>query len=150
MAEGLVAVSSTDLMPMFLRDGSGQRFGRVRRVRRAAEQDWLYVTDPRDGLSVGTADLVLVTAEMNRFEQLHSILGRPAAADVAVPSSRPPKHDWDAMWVHVLQRDHEHGLPETQREFVSEIEEWFIRRSPDADSPDDRTIRRRLTPAGGR
>ena len=51
------------------------------------------------------------------------------------------------MWVHVLQRVHEQGLPETQREFVSEIQEWFIRRSPDGDAPDERTIRRRLTPA---
>jgi hypothetical protein len=91
-------------------------------------------------------DLVLVAVEMSRFEQQHSIFGRPAAT-ATVPSAHPFKCDWGAMWVHVLQRVHEQGLPETQREFVSEIQEWFIRRSPDGDAPDERTIRRRLTPA---
>ena len=94
-------------------------------------------------------DLVLIAAEMIRFEAAAQHL-RPTPS---APPSRAPvlsshlKYDWDAMWVHVLQRVHEQGLPETQREFVSEIQEWFIRRSPDGDAPDERTIRRRLTPA---
>lgn len=145
LVEGLVAINVTDVMPMFRRNGPG--LGHVRRVRRADEQNWLYITDPSDGIAVGQDDLVLVAAEMNRFEQQHSIFGRPAAAAIAVPGPHPSKYDWDAMWVHVLQRVHEQGLPETQREFVNEIQEWFIRRSPDGDAPDERTIRRRLTPA---
>ena len=123
------------------------RCGRVRRVRRPDEPDWLYITDPSEGVSASADDLVLVAAEMSRFEQRHSIFGRPAAAAIAVPSPHLSRYDWDAMWVRVLQRVHEQGLPETQREFVSEIQEWFIRRSPDGDAPDERTIRRRLTPA---
>jgi hypothetical protein len=145
--EGLVAISAAEVMPMFRCDRPGPAFGRVRRVRRSDERHWLYITDPIEGVAVGLDDLVLVAADMNRFEQQHSIFGRPAAAAIAVPNSHASKYDWDAMWVHGLQRVHEQGLPETQREFVSEIQEWFIRRSPDGDAPDERTIRRRLTPA---
>jgi hypothetical protein len=76
-----------------------------------------------------------------------AVIPNPVAA-IAVPASpHPSTYDWDAMRVQVLQRVHEQGLPETQREFVNEIQEWFIRRSPDGDAPDERTIRRRLTPA---
>ena len=96
VAEGLVTVSTTDLMPMFRRDG-GLECGRVRRVRRPDEPDWLYITDPSDGVAVGADDLVLVAAEMTRFEQRHSIFSRPAAAAIAVPSSHPSRYDWDAM-----------------------------------------------------
>jgi hypothetical protein len=145
--EGLVATSAAEVMPMFRHVGSGLEHCRVRRVRRADEQNWLYITDPTDGVAVGPEDLVVVAAEMSRFEQENSIFGRAPSAAIAVPSSHPSKYDWDAMWVHVLQRVHEQGLPETQREFVNEIQEWFIRRSPDGDAPDERTIRRRLTPA---
>jgi hypothetical protein len=146
IVEGLMAISMNDLMPMFRRDGSGPDTRRVRRVR--SERRWLYVTDPSEGLMVSKADLVLMAGEMARFEDEHRIYGRRSAPAVAVPiMSSQSKYDWDAMWVHVLQRVHEQGLPETQREFVNEIQDWFIRRSDDGDAPDERTIRRRLTPA---
>ncbi|MBM9593429.1 hypothetical protein [Roseitranquillus sediminis] len=145
--EGLVAISVTDVMPMFRRDGSGPNSSRVRRLR-PENCEWRYITDPPKGLTVKKVDLVLTAAEMNRFEVEHSIFERRATPAVPAPvASSHLKYDWDAMWVHVLQRVHEQGLPETQREFVSEIQEWFIRRSADGDAPDERTIRRRLTPA---
>lgn len=146
VVEGLMAISMTNLMPMFRRDRSAPETSHVRRVR--SEHTWLYITDPNEGLMVAKADLVVMADEMIRFEEEHSIYRRRSAPSVAVPvTASQSKYDWDAMWVHVLQRVHEQGLPETQREFVNEIQDWFIRRSTDGDAPDERSIRRRLTPA---
>ena len=55
-------------------------------------------------------------------------------------------YDWDAMYVAVIKRIHEHGLPDTQAEFVGEFQEWFARRDEKGEAPDERTIRRRLNP----
>jgi hypothetical protein len=148
VVSGLVAIPTTDLLPMFRRDGSGPDCCQVARVRRTDDPGWLFITNPSDGVPVEKADFVVMADEMIRFEEEHSIYRRRSAPAVAVPvTSSQSKYDWDAMWVHVLQRVHEQGLPETQREFVNEIQDWFIRRSDDGDAPDERTIRRRLTPA---
>ena len=50
------------------------------------------------------------------------------------------------MYVAVIKRIHEHGLPETQAEFIGEFQEWFARRDEKGEAPDERTIRRRLNP----
>ncbi|WP_445803076.1 hypothetical protein [Yoonia sp.] len=53
---------------------------------------------------------------------------------------------WDGMYIFLIRRVHEHGVPETQAEWVGEVQEWFVKKSESGEVPDERTIRRRLTP----
>ncbi|WP_245243341.1 hypothetical protein [Pararhodobacter sp. SW119] len=66
---------------------------------------------------------------------------RPAAR--AAPGK---DYDWDGMYVAIIRRVHEHGVPASQADWVSEVQDWFVIRSEGTAVPDERTIRRRLTP----
>jgi hypothetical protein len=43
-------------------------------------------------------------------------------------------------------RIHERGIPASQGELVAEMQEWFVEHSDGNDVPDERSIRRRITP----
>lgn len=46
----------------------------------------------------------------------------------------------------VALRIHERGLPASQGELVAEMQEWFVTHSNGNEVPDERSIRRRITP----
>ncbi|WP_411957160.1 hypothetical protein [Paracoccus homiensis] len=50
------------------------------------------------------------------------------------------------MNVALILRIHDDGLPATQAELISEMQDWFADRSNGDRIPDGRTIRRRITP----
>src|SRR5690606_24486544 len=102
--------------------------------------EWEFITEPSGGLVVAKADILISAAEVARIEEENEMIRRPSRAQST------SKYDWHAMYVAVVKRIHEHGLPETQAEFVGEFQEWFSRRSENGDAPDERTIRRRLNP----
>lgn len=140
---GLVALHGADLMALFRRYGSAPTRFSVKRVRPIGESEWQLITTPAEGLVLDTADIQIMASEIERFEQENQMLPggrRSSSAQVTY------KYDWDAMYVAVIKRIFEHGLPDTQAEFVGEFQEWFARRDPNGDAPDERTIRRRLNP----
>jgi hypothetical protein len=139
---GMVALHAADMIPMFRRDGTGPSEVRVYRVKSLDEPDakFRFVTHPTTGIAVHRSDILITAADVKRFEDTHELARKPSSA----PSTT--KYDWDAMYVAVMKRIHEHGLPETQAEFVGEFQEWFARRDPNGEAPDERTVRRRLNP----
>lgn len=139
---GMVALHAADMIPMFRRDGTGPSEVRVYRVKSLDEPDakFRFVTQPTTGIAVHRSDILITAADVRRFEDTHELARKPSSA----PSTT--KYDWDAMYVAVMKRIHEHGLPETQAEFVGEFQEWFARRDPNGEAPDERTVRRRLNP----
>lgn len=139
---GMVEICAADLMPMFRNDGSGPEEFPVLRIRSIDKPDgqWEIITDPASGVPVSKKDLRLRAADVERFEDEHDLLQRGRGR------GGKDRYDWDGMYVAVCKRIHESGLPETQAEFVAEMQEWFMRRLPTGDAPDERTIRRRLTP----
>lgn len=141
IVSGLVTVGAACIMPMFRRHGPAPTSCLVKRIHRHDDEDWLFITDPLGGVEVHIGDLVVTTQELARFEEEHEIFKRSLGG--AGPSL---KYDWDGMYLQVIVRIHEQGLPETQTEFVGEMQEWFSRRSETGDAPDERTIRRRLNP----
>lgn len=50
------------------------------------------------------------------------------------------------MYITLMVRIHEEGLPATQAEWLGEVQEWFVANSESGEVPDEWTIRRRLTP----
>ena len=55
-------------------------------------------------------------------------------------------YDWEGMLQALVLRIYERGLPTSQGELVAEMQEWFVEHSDGNDVPDERSIRRRITP----
>lgn len=138
--DGLVGVPPADLMLMFRRDGSGPNSTVVRRIRpNESGGAWLRITDPEQGIEIEAVDVMIAGAEMERFEDAHALTKRVA------PGGSASKYDWDGFYTALIRRVHNDGLPDTQRELVSEMQGWFERRSKDGDAPDESTIRRKIS-----
>lgn len=139
---GMVIIHAFDTGALFRRDWTGPEEVRVHRVKPADKPDteYQFLTSPKDGIVITRSDLYVTAADVAKFEDEHELTRKPSSA------GGTSKYDWDAMYVAVTKRIHEHGLPETQAEFVGEFQEWFARRDPNGEAPDERTVRRRLNP----
>lgn len=138
---GFVAVSVPDILPLFGHGESAPGHQRLKRIRTLGEADWQIVTQPVEGISVTLADLMILADEAVRFEEACDLQRRPAAHIGSTTD-----YDWDGMYLTLVLRLHEQGVPPTQAELVGELQEWFVRTSQSGKVPDERTIRRRITP----
>lgn len=137
---GYVAVPVTDILQMFRRCGTGPTRSHLRRVRPKSQGEWIMIDDPA-GIEVTLADLLIMAEDARRFETDCDLLRRPASH---IGSSA--RYDWDGMYIALMVRIHDQGLPATQAEWLGEVQEWFVATSESGEVPDERTIRRRLTP----
>ncbi len=138
---GIVIVSAADMMQMFRRHGPSDEECRVFRVQQKGSAEWLYVTDPAAGVQIKQGDLLLMADEVRRFEDERDLMRRPASTTGA--STRYP---WEAMYISLILRVHERGLPATQAEFIAEVQEWFTQNSPSGEIPEESTTRKKIAP----
>ena len=138
---GEVIVSAFDILPMFRRCGTGPQYSRVRRVRNRGETEWLLITDPVDGMEVSVADLLIAGPQVQRFEEKNQLFPRVSGGSGSVSP-----YDWEGMLQALTLRIHDKGLPASQGELVAEMQEWFVAQSDGGEVPDERSIRRRITP----
>jgi hypothetical protein len=137
---GYVVVSVTDILQMFRRCGTGPTKSLLRRVRPKDQDEWVMIADP-GGIEVTLADLLIMAEDVRRFETDCDLLRRPAAH-----IGSTARYDWDGMYIALMVRIHDQGLPATQAEWLGEVQEWFVLHGDGGEVPDERTIRRRLTP----
>lgn len=138
---GIVAVSVTDILQMFRRSGTGPVNSRLKRVRPLDQDEWVLVLEASDPIEVALEDLLIMAKDVRRFESDCDLLRRPA-----FNLNSSAKYDWEGMYISQMVRMHDQGLPATQSEWVSEVQSWFVHTSETGEVPDERTIRRRLTP----
>ena len=138
---GFVIVSVTDIFQMFRRTGSSPTSGLLKRVRPVDQNDWILIDDPAHHIPVTVDDLYITADDVQRFEADWELDRRQGAF-----TGSTPRYDWDGMYVAMMQRMNEYGLPATQAEWVGEVQDWFVANSDTGDAPDERTIRRRITP----
>lgn len=138
---GLVVVCAEDIMPLFRRNYSDQKACMIRRIRPPRSETWKVITDPAQGTPIRIDDLLLTAGTAQRFEDEYDPLQR-----VHVSPGRSARHEWDGMLQTLMIRLFEHGLPESQAEFVAEGQEWFVMNSKDGTVPDESQIRRKLSP----
>lgn len=138
---GKVFVSPMDMLPLFRRSGTGPTSIKLLRVKPDPWADWIYVTEPADGVEVSIADLLISGQDVLRFEDEYDLLRRIGGGTGALSP-----YDWEGMYVAMIKRIHEHGLPATQAELIGELQEWFGNVAESGDVPDESTIRRRLRP----
>ena len=137
---GYVVVSVTDIMQMFRRCGTGPTKSVLRRIRPRDQDEWIMITDPA-GIELTLADLLIMADDVRRFETDCDLLRRPAAH-----IGSTARYDWDGMYIALMVRIHDQGLPATQADWLGEVQEWFVANGGGGGVPDERTIRRRLTP----
>lgn len=113
----------------------------VHRVLDPEADEYVFVDEPAEGLSVTLRDLLISDEDFARFEVTNRLHG----SRYVTPPATAEKYDWNEFYAAVVSRIHEEGVPETQTVLVAEMQEWFAKRSP-TDVPDARTIGRRLTP----
>jgi hypothetical protein len=138
---GFVAVSVADVLPLFKHADGRPNSCRLKQVRELDEDDWHIITKPAKGIVVTLGDLMILAEEVRQFEEECDLLRRPAAHIGSTPN-----YDWDGMYLTLIRRVHEQGVPPTQAEWVGEVQEWFVGHSETGKVPDERTIRRRITP----
>uniref|UniRef100_UPI004048D00E hypothetical protein n=1 Tax=Yoonia sp. TaxID=2212373 RepID=UPI004048D00E len=124
IVSGYVVVSVTDILQMFRRCGTGPTRSFLRRVRPKDREDWIMIADPTDRIEVTLADLLIMADDVHRFETDCDLLRRPASH-----IGSTARYDWDGMYISLIRRVHEHGVPETQAEWVGGVQEWFGKKS---------------------
>ncbi len=124
----------------------------MRRIRKGGEDEWEWISEPADGVAITAHEVLIMRAEIQRFEHEHG-LHRPEATWITSPScarrrtpgpGMPPRYDWDAFFGVLARKIYDDGVPATQAELVREMLEWFHARN-DEDAPDESTVRRKIT-----
>lgn len=138
---GIVEVGAADMMRMFRRHGPSKKECRVYRIRQPGHTEWQCINDPADGVLIKRSDLMLMADEVHRFEDDRGLLRRPAQSPGAVP-----RYDWEGVNIMLIQRINDHGLPATQGELISEVQDWFAKNSPTGDIPEESTTRKKIAP----
>ncbi|PKQ10699.1 MAG: hypothetical protein CVT70_18095 [Alphaproteobacteria bacterium HGW-Alphaproteobacteria-1] len=136
---GTVVICTMDIVPMFRRCGTGPTTAQLRRLRTEDATDWLFVTDPPEGVDVSIADLFVRSKQVMKFEDTHDLLRRVSGG---TGSTSP--YDWDGMTKAFLIRIHDHGIPASKAEMISDIQDWFVTNSNGDDIPSERSIRRHV------
>ena len=138
---GRITISPMDMLPLFRRTGTGPTVIKLQRIKPANSDEWCYISEPVDGVEVSIADLLIGGQDVLRFEDEHDLLRRIGGGT----GSLSP-YDWEGMYVTLIKRIHEHGIPDTQAELIGELQNWFADVAENGDVPDESTIRRRLRP----
>lgn len=138
---GKITLSPMDMLPLFRRSGTGPTAIKLLRMKPEPGRDWAYVTEPADGVEVSIADLLISGEDVLRFEDEYDLLRRIGGGTGALSP-----YDWEGMYVAMIKRIHEHGVPATQAELIGELQEWFADVAENGEVPEESTIRRRLRP----
>lgn len=138
---GIVEVSARDLMCMFRRHGPSEDQCFITRVRIPGHADWQYITDPAAGLRIQQSDLLLMADEVHRFEEERDLLRRMSNSTGAAS-----RYDWEGAYLMLFRRINDHGLPATQGELISDVQDWFVQNSPNGEIPEESTTRKKIAP----
>ena len=138
---GLVVVCAEDIMPLFRGNRPDSRACMIWRIRPQGTAAWKIITAPAQGVTIELHDLFVTANPAQRFEDEQGPLHR-----VHVSPGRSSRHDWEGMLHALMIRLFDHGLPETQADFVAEGQEWFVTHAKDGSVPDESQIRRKLSP----
>jgi hypothetical protein len=141
LVAGFVVISVTDILHMFRRSGTAPSNSLLKRVRPTDQEDWILFANPADHIHVTVDDLLIMAEEVQRFEVDWDLLRRPSSH-----IGSTARYDWDGMYIAQIVRVHEQGVPASQADWLGEVQDWFVANSENGEVPDERTIRRRLTP----
>lgn len=145
---GIIIVPPMDMLPLFRLSGTGPTVIKLQRMKAEQSLNWSYVTEPVEGIDVSIADLLISGQELLRFEDEYDLLRRigGGAGALSPYTGALSPYNWEGMSVFLTKHIHEHGLPATQAELISTLQDWFAEEAVGGEIPDESTIRRRLRP----
>lgn len=137
---GMMIVHGADILPLFRADKEAPETIFLHRIKEMSDTaaEWKFIESPERGIEIAKDAIFIAQTEFERF-----------AREIGMQVSRkyaPPKYDWDAMYVALIRRIHNHGLPDTKIALINEMQEWFSRNSDTGEFPDERTMRARIYP----
>ena len=106
---------------------------------------WKRIEEPKEGIRVMAPDVLIMAAEVERFEDENGLVRRV----VSGPGAQT-RYDWDGFYCEIICRVQERGLPTKQKELIDDMVDWFLSRSVNGDAPDDSTIRKKIRGFWGR
>jgi hypothetical protein len=149
----LLEIAGTDVLPLFRSDATKVDTVQIRRVRPHGETEWLWISEPAFGIPIGAPDVLIMRAEVQRFELHHGLSSGDYARTAREPARNgrrraagpgaPPRYDWDTFFATITRRVYADGLPSSQNELVREMLDWFHARH-DQNTPDESTVRRKV------
>jgi hypothetical protein len=132
-------------MVLFRRYARSAKSCLVRQILPVGTTVWRFVTNPKPGLRLTRADLLLRADDVVAFEEECDLLRRKGGRKGGGGGS-DPRYDWDGMFVEMVRIINEQGMPQKQSDFVSMIIDWFHNASENGEIPDESTIRKRVVP----
>lgn len=128
------AVRASQVRPLFRSYADAERSVLICRATPPGADAPLRIVKPPDGARIMAADVMAVLAEVERFEEENELVRR-----VVVGPGAPTRHNWERFYVELCVRIHQHGLPETQKELVEDMDDpnW-------GEPPDPSTIRKKV------
>jgi hypothetical protein len=139
------AIRAGHARPLFRSYGDAERHVFIRRARPPSCSKMLAIVSPPDGVKIMAADVLVATAEVERFEDENGLVRRV----VSGPGAQT-RYDWDGFYCEIICRVHDNGLPEKQKDLIDDMVEWFLGRSVNGDAPDPSTIRKKIRGFWGR
>ncbi|MGG5819604.1 hypothetical protein [Falsiroseomonas sp. HW251] len=108
--------------------------------------------DERAQIYVARDALVVRHAELERFEAAHAKLPPPEARvrSPSAPERRrgrgaPVKYDWEGALCEVVVMVNDEGVPETERELIDKVRDWFAAQIGPDNVPCDTSIKNRIS-----
>lgn len=133
------AVRASQVRPLFRSYADAERSVLISRATPPGADAPLRIVKPPDGARIMAADVMAVLAEVERFEEENELVRR-----VVVGPGAPTRHNWERFYVELCVRIHQHGLPETQKELVQDMEDWIMDDPNWGEPPDPSTIRKKV------
>lgn len=133
------AVRASQVRPLFRSYADAERSVLICRATPPGADTPLRIVKPPDGARIMAADVMAVLAEVERFEEENELVRR-----VVVGPGAPTRHNWERFYVELCVRIHQHGLPETQKELVQDMEDWIMDDPNWGEAPDPSTIRKKV------
>jgi len=90
---------------------------------------------------VKRTDLLLMAVDMGKFADDPDHLRRPAS-----PPGAAARFDWEGAYIMMFCRFNDSGIPATQVELITEVQDWFAQNSPTGEIPEESTTRKKIAP----
>ena len=106
--------------PLFRGYGASEEQVFIRQAR-PPNCSWKRIEEPKEGIRVMAPDVLIMAAEVERFEDENGLVRRV----VSGPGAQT-RYDWDGFYCEIICRVQERGLPTKQKELIDDMVDWFL------------------------
>lgn len=139
---GVMHIAPVDVFSLFRPKGRSAT-AMIRRVQETPGAEWLWISEPAEGIGIATADVLVPWADVAQFEARYGLAAGNIPKRKGGPGA-PARYDWDRFFIALCKRIHNEGLPPTQADLIKTMQDWFDDSFGPDNTPDESTIRRKV------